>query len=164
MKHQRKLNRWSCAITALAMALRLPVEKIVEEAGHDGGEIVFPHLSEPMCRQGFHSQELVRIAWQHGYAMTPIELFPQTMSNDGIHTHLVWWQDDSVIQERFAKTVEASFGILEGHGNQCHHAVYNSGGMLHDPDPGVPNYGFSFAACKERNFYPNRLWVFTRHK
>jgi len=145
------------------MALHLPVEEIVAEADHDGHEIIFPHLSEPMCRQGFHSQELVRIAWHHGFAMTPIELFPQILSNDQRHRHFVWWQDDSWVRARFTRIVEATVGILTGQGNRCSHAVYNHYGQLYDPDPGVPFYEFSFDNCESRDFYANRLWILTRH-
>ncbi len=164
MNHQVKPNAWSCAITALAMTLDIPVEDVVKEAGHNGGKIVFPRLDEPMCRQGFHSQELVRIAWRHGYSMTPLELFPQTLSSDGTHSHLVWSEDNSLVRARFEAGVHLYPGILEGQGYQCHHAVYNSYGQIYDPDPGMPVYEFSFENCEKRQFYVQRFWIFQQHE
>lgn len=163
IQQQRKPNSWSCSITALAMALHLSVEEVVKEAGHDGSEVIFPHLDEPMCRRGFHPQELVRIAWHHGFAMTPIELFPRSMSNDGTHSHFVWWQDDSFVQARFQKIVKRSFGVMEGRNVKCHHAVYNHYGQIWETDNYRLKYDFSSTNCEERGFYPQRLWVFTRH-
>ena len=77
---QLKPNRWSCSITAMAMALETPVQHLIEHLGHDGSEIVFPQLKDPMYRRGFHSQELIQLAWDWGYAVTPFELAPTITS------------------------------------------------------------------------------------
>lgn len=161
MNHQRKPTSWGCAITALAMTLDIPVEDVVAEAGHDGGEIIFPLLKEPACRKGFHLQELVRIAWRHGFAMTPVELFPRIMATDHSKTHKVW--DQTECKARFMGIINSTCGILEGYGKLCHHAVYNRYGQIFDPDPGIPVYEFSFANCERRKFYASQLWIFTRH-
>ena len=163
MNHQRKPNAWSCAITALAMTLDIPVEDVVAEAGHDGGEIIFPLLEEPKCRKGFHLQELIMIAWRHGYAMTPIELFPLILATDHSKTHKVWDQTEATYRARFMAGVNLYPGILEGRNKRCHHAVYNHRGQIYDPDPCMPVYDFSFANCEKRGFYASQLWIFTRH-
>jgi hypothetical protein len=159
---QRKPNQWSCAITALAMALHRPVAEVVAEAGHDGSEIIFPHLMEPMKRRGFHHQELIMIAWRHGYSMTPLELFPRTLSTDGQHTYSVCGEVQG--RARFTKAVKGSCGILEGIGHRCSHAIYNHYGQLYDPDPDVAVYDFSQKDCEYHGFYANRLWIFQRHE
>lgn len=164
MNHQRKPNAWSCAITALAMTLDILVEDVISEAGHNGGEIIFPLLEEPMCRKGFHSQEIVRIAWRHGFAMTPLELFPRILAKDHSKTHKVWEQTETEHRARFMGVLNSTFGILEGHGKRCHHAVCNHYGQIFDPDPGVPVYDFSFENCEKREFYASQLWIFTRHR
>jgi hypothetical protein len=146
------------------MALHLPVEEVVTEAGHDGGKIIFPLLMEPKCRKGFHSQELVRIAWQHGYAMTPVELCPRILATDNSKAYPAWHQTEMEHQERFKGIIELTFGILEGRNDLCSHAVYNYYGQIYDPEPGVPVYEFSFENCEKRKFYANQLWIFTRHK
>jgi hypothetical protein len=162
MIHQRKPNQWSCAITALAMALNVPVKEIIAEAGHDGSEKVFPQLKEPMCRKGFHSQELVQIAWSHGYAMTPMELVPIIKSTTGVYCFPVWNHPDGKFFERFKKAIRKTEGIIEGRNGRCSHAMYYSFGQLCDPDD-KHVYEFSREECEARGFYINRLWVFSRH-
>ncbi len=159
MNHQVKPNAWSCVITALAMTLDIPVEDVIKEAGHDGSEIIFPLLEEPQCRKGFHFQELVKIAWRHGYAMTPIELFPRILATDHSKTHKVWGQTEC--RARFMAAISSTFGILEGRGKRCHHAVHYRYGQIYDPDSGVLVYEFSFENCEKRKFYTSQLWIFS---
>ena len=61
---------------AFAMALDMPVADLLAAIGHDGSEIVFPSLPEPLCRRCFHVQELIQVALSRGLAVTPVELFP----------------------------------------------------------------------------------------
>jgi hypothetical protein len=147
-------------ITALAMTLDIPVSELVEDVGHDGSEVIFPLLKEPMCRKGFHSQEIVRLAFKSGFAMTPFELFPTIMANDHSTTHKVW--DETYSRAFFMGAVNSTSGILEGRGTSCKHAVHNSCGTLYDPDPNGTVYPFSFQDCEAQGFHPSRLWIFTR--
>ena len=157
---QLKPNQWSCSVTAFAMALRFPVQQLIEELGHDGSEIIFPDLPEPMCRRGFHAQELILAAWRHDFACTPLELFPQTRSNCGQHTYRVG-MEDHLCWGRFKECIVTTFGILEGHGKSCHHAVHYRYGYIWDPDG--DQYFYSRQACEDRGFFGNRLWIFSRH-
>jgi hypothetical protein len=50
--------------------------QIIEEVGHDGSEIIWPHLPEPLCRRGFHIQEMIVVMLRHGFAVIPIEAYP----------------------------------------------------------------------------------------
>lgn len=157
---QLKPNRWSCSVTAFAMVLRVPVEQLMDEIGHDGGSIIFPHLPEPMCRQGFHSQELILAAWRHGFACTPLELFPQIASVDGKyvrHPEL----NESLCWARFLSAITDNLGVLEGQGRRCPHAVHFRYGYIWDPDG--DQYFYSRQACEDRGFFGNRLWIFSRH-
>ena len=36
---------------------------LIERLGHDGSEIIYPDLPEPICRRGFHTQELFKACW-----------------------------------------------------------------------------------------------------
>ncbi len=163
--HQTKPNRWSCSITAAAMALNIPVAQLIERLGHDGSEIVFPKLPEPMCRRGFHSQELIHLAWNLGCAVTPIELHPRITTEFGSNSvHVMFdgfpdtnWQDNNL--KRFMDILRHSAGVLEGAGKTCRHAVYYTNGMIYNPDGG-PIYEFSKETCPEHNFYPQRALVF----
>jgi hypothetical protein len=158
---QLKPNRWSCAITSLAMALRIPVAQLIEEIGHDGSEIVFD-LREPLCRRGFHSQELIFIALSHGFAVTPIEVCPMIKPSSGTNPMVEVWSDAKLAWENFTTCIHETFGILEGRTtNGTPHAVHYRYGDIWCPE-GV-QYKYNREACEQYGFYGNRALVFTRH-
>ena len=76
MRLLRKPERWMCLPASFAMALDVPLEDIFKEIGHDGSNVAWPHLPEPVCRRGFHPQELVHVCLNRGYAATLVELCP----------------------------------------------------------------------------------------
>jgi hypothetical protein len=158
---QLKPNQWSCAITSLAMTLRVPTQELIDELGHDGSAIVFPQLIEPMCRRGFHSQELIHLAWRHGFAVTPIELFPTIRPMQGEGTHIVRFggDDGSMNLGRFIDTIHSNIGILEGQSGRWMHAVHFRYGEIYDPDG--YQYLYSKRGCQGTGFIPNRAHVFT---
>jgi len=167
---QKKPNRWSCSVTAFAMALHLPVEQLIDEIGHDGSEKIFTHLPEPMCRRGFHAQELIQVAWTNGYACTPIEMYPMLKCEPftghpprpglPLEHSVLFGSDTRANEDRFSTAVKATRSVIEGIGCRCHHAVYCQYGQIWDPDG--DRYQYSRDACEERGFYGNRLWAFTR--
>ena len=61
--------------------------------------------------------------------------------------------------ERFTTAIETTFGVLDGHGHKCKHAVHHRYGYIWDPDG--HHYTYSRGACEGHGFYPNRLWIFT---
>ena len=65
MKLQIQPNRASCLATAFAMCLDIDVGDIFKILGHDGTEIAFTNLEVPMCYRGFHSAELIHLAYIH---------------------------------------------------------------------------------------------------
>lgn len=160
--HQTKPNQWSCSITAAAMAINIPVDQLIDQLGHDGSEIVFPHLPEPACRRGFHSQEIIHLAWRLGCTVTPMELFPMIAPSEGVGAVHVFFDGDQVDNwQRFLNIINNTEGVLEGAGKACRHAVYYDHGLIYDPDlNGGPIYGFSKVACTARGFYPQRALVF----
>jgi hypothetical protein len=141
------------------MALRVPVQELIEEIGHDGSAIVFPGLEEPMCRRGFHSQELIHAAWNRGFTCTRIELMPvikaSALSED---THTVELKDP---WNRFIGFIDTTMGVLEGRGRRCNHAVCYHYGTIYDPDGHL--YDYSQEACESRGFYGNQLHVLIRN-
>ena len=155
---QTKPNLWSCAVTSFAMAIGIPVQQLIEEIGHDGSEKIFTHLPEPMCRRGFHSQELIRAAWNHGFACTPLELFPALKPTDGQGAYVLMNELDS--WARFKKFILTTRGVLEGASVRCHHAVYYRYGQIFDPDGW--GYSYSREACEAHGFHGKRLWIFTQ--
>ncbi len=70
---QKAPNIWSCTATAFAMVLSIDVATIIDMVGHDGSEIYWPDLPDPLCRRGFHIQEMVEVADCLGWSVTPFE-------------------------------------------------------------------------------------------
>jgi hypothetical protein len=54
-------NRWSCVLTAFANAVDIDQNDIISLLGHDGSEIIFPDLPEPLCRRGFDPREIIYV-------------------------------------------------------------------------------------------------------
>lgn len=161
---QLKPNPWSCAITSLAMVLQRPVEQLIEEIGHDGSEIIFPGLDEPMQRRGFHSQELIHLAWQHGFSVTAFELFPAIVPTSGGSVSVpVYFGQARGNWERLIDMIHTTQGVLAGRcsPNGVRHAVCYDHGEIFDPDG--CQYQYSREECESRGFYGNRALVFIHH-
>jgi hypothetical protein len=141
------------------MAIGIPVQRLIEEFGHDGGEVIFPDQPEPMCRRGFHSQELVQVAWNHGFACTPIELFPVILSTDGQSTRRLFLNEPNC-WARFEDYIRTTRGVLEGVCVKAHHAVHYSHGEIFDPDG--YQYAYSPKDCEAHGLHGKRLWIFTQ--
>lgn len=63
----------NCLLRAFAEALDITPEVLIQGLGHDGQEIVWPELPEPLCRRGFHVQEFILWALNEGVHITTIE-------------------------------------------------------------------------------------------
>lgn len=85
MRFRGQPNRWSCSIAAAAMVMDVEIQELIDGIGHDGSEIVFPDLREPMCRAGFDIQEIIDFALNCGWSITPIETIP-VVTSDGVQT------------------------------------------------------------------------------
>ncbi len=68
MQLQRQPSNWSCFITAFAMCIDTPVADLIAEVGHDGSEIIWPELREPLNRRAWTLQELYTPCIRRGYA------------------------------------------------------------------------------------------------
>lgn len=69
MRLLRQPNRWSCLPTAFAMLADVTLQDVLDECGHDGSEILFPNLIEPVCRRSFHIEELQYVALTYGFCL-----------------------------------------------------------------------------------------------
>ena len=162
-KLQLKPHPWACSITALAMTLDRPVAELIEALGHDGGEIIWPNLPEPMCRRGFHSQELIHLAWRCGYTVTPFEVFPAIRSLDGRDPNypVIFNGNENANWQQFFEMIRFERGIIEGQcGSGCHHAMCFDHNEIFDPDGG--QYLYSRRECERHGFYGNRAHVLIR--
>ena len=161
MKLQVKTERWQCAATAFAMVLNVPVAELIEQLGHDGREIVFPDLPEPACRRGHNIYELIQIAVNLGYAVTPIPLRAAiTPANDPqrqivIGTDIENWS-------RFTRQLHASQGVIECFGPRLYHLLAYDRGRIFDPDG--DEFPYSRNACEQRNLGTYCLWRVDRIK
>ena len=154
MRLQRQPNRWSCLPTAFAMALDIPVQTFLGYLGHDGSEVVFPTESEPACRRGFHVQKCIDVALRLGYAVTPIELFPQhAPALDVTPVTITFGQPN---ERRFAAFIDAGRGVITGVSGNHGHAVAYEHGYIYDPAGHV--YRYSLAACESHGLIGNCLW------
>lgn len=137
------------------MATHTTVERLESLIGHDGSEVVYPDLSEPQRRRGFHVQELIDAALRLDYSVTPFEVLPQL-------AHPQWATNVLVDRvggnwERFDGLIETQCGVLTGCGRHNQHAVAIWRDVVLDPDGWV--YRYSRERCGEHGFYPQCLWI-----
>ena len=140
---------------AFAMALDMPVADLLAAIGHDGSEIVFPSLPEPLCRQGIHNQELIQVALTRGLAVTPVELFPVLQPTEvGPFRKIVLYPDNN--WRRFETAIQTSRGLIDGTGARLGHMVAYDYGRIFDPRG--PVYDYSRLACEAHQFYTRCAW------
>lgn len=115
------------------MALYTPVEKLIALLGHDGSEIVWPQFDEPLCRRGFHIQELIFIAWRnYSRTVTPFEALPLLQSGDGEPLEITTLPDP---KDRMRELMPHNSGVLTGlTPNGRPHAVAWDGELVYDPN------------------------------
>jgi hypothetical protein len=139
---------------AFAMALDMPIADLLATIGHDGSEIVFPNLPEPLCRRCFHVQELIQVALARGFAVTPVELFPVLQPAEAGPQKVVLYSDNN--WRRFAETVRASRGVIDGTGARYGHVVAYDHGRIFDPKGSV--YDHSCLTCEAHQFFTRCAW------
>ena len=140
---------------AFAMALDMPVADLLAAVGHDGSEIVFPSLPEPLCRRCFHIQELIQVALSRRLAVTPVELFPVLQPTEvGPFHKTVLYTDNN--WRRFEATIQISRGVIDGTGARLGHMVAYDHGRIFDPRG--PVYDYSRLACEAHQFYTRCAW------
>lgn len=105
-------NRWSCSVQAASKILGITTDELIKKIGHDGSQIVFPKLPEPMCRAGFHIQEIQDVAAKLGYMVMTIEARP-VATPDGIHTREIY-TDEYKLSERMHWYFDNFNGIAVG--------------------------------------------------
>ncbi len=124
---------WGCSAAALAMVLGKDYDFVIKEIGHDGSEVIHPELPPPGCFKGFHIQELIEVAIEHSYAVTPIEALPvQTATGDD--EHIVEFSQYCSHETRLAYHFErCENGVILGKLRKYWHAVAWDGENVFDP-------------------------------
>jgi hypothetical protein len=155
MELQQRPEPWMCMPLAFAMALDMPVADLLVAIGHDGSEIVFPSLPEPLCRRCFHIQEVIQVALSRGLAVTPVELFPVLQPPEaGPFRTTVLYPDSN--WRRFDQAMQTSRGVIDGTGARYGHMVAYDHGRIFDPRGQV--YDYSRLACEAHQFYTRCAW------
>ena len=155
MELQQRPEPWMCMPLAFAMALEMPVADLLAAIGHDGSEIIFPSLPDPLCRRCFHVQELIQVALARGLAVTPVELFPVLQpTEEGPFHKTVLYPDNN--WRRFEETIHASLGVIAGTGARLGHTVAYDHGRIYDSRG--PIYDYSRLACEAHQFYTRCAW------
>ena len=152
---QKSPNGWSCLPTAFAMAINLPVQELITKLGHDGSEIVWPDLVEPMRRRGFHTQEIIQLLL-NTCAVTRIEKCPKLAPTlEAVPV--------SILSE-FDRLIHKTRGVLTGRTDRCGHAVAYDHGIVCDPRGTTYRYGRPRGGNYQYNlpsvdFEPICLWI-----
>lgn len=151
---QMQPEMWQCAITSYAMALNVPIKWLIDRVGHDGSEILFPALKEPLNRRGHNIFELVKVGLRFGFTSTPIPLRPAILSPDGIEEVSVGTESDN--SEFVSTQVMSSSGVIECYGPAAYHMVAYEDGQIFDPRGCV--FPFSITACEANDLYIYCVW------
>lgn len=107
------------------MVLGISLNEIIARIGHDGSEIVFPHLPEPQRRRCFHIQEMIAVSFSLKHPATEFQFNP-CMTPNGVDIFEV---PASGIRE----LMSVSKGVLLGKGRQHGHAVAWDRRHIYDP-------------------------------
>lgn len=159
MKHLLKTNCWSCALVSFAMAYDMEVEDLIKLVGHDGSEIIFPDLEEPLCRRGHHIQELVLAGFEGGLCVTPLEFAPVTGRLDRRYVIPDQIRKGTTRSHWFELAIHNNRGVMTGFStrSRCHHANAFERGTVFDPDG--PSYEYTLDALERHTFIPQCLWI-----
>lgn len=122
-------TRWSCVPSAFATVLNMEVETLLEYIGHDGSEIVFDDLPDPLCRRAFQTQELTLVLWKLGYNVVSFDIEPLAF----VDPEHVFTLDH--LEPEILKIMSESIGVGCGHirDTEKTHAFAWNGSLCYDP-------------------------------
>lgn len=112
------------------MVLDVPIKAILDVIGHDGSDILWPDLPEPIKRRAFHVEELMYACRELGYYLVE---YPAKIAYNpgGAHTEIIDFTT------KWNQVIAEHSGILLGHyaGRTNAHAVaWNAQeGTIYDP-------------------------------
>lgn len=122
-------NRASCLPTCLASLLDVPVQQIFDDIGHDGTERIWPGLVEPRCYRGFHPQEIMISAYNHGLPLIRLHRETYNVSAPGQTPHrLTYVLSDIILTHKGIAS-----GILD---YKSSHALVFDNGVFYCPTIG----------------------------
>lgn len=126
-------NKWSCLAASFAIALDVDLATLLSEVGHDGSEIIFPHLPEPFCRRAFHYQEFIQSCLQRSRACVLIEAIPLLGTTIDNQVLPIYVSGGNMM--RMKKLMEDHQGVLVGDNSEGNpHAVAWNRQSCYDPN------------------------------
>lgn len=129
---QRTPKPWTCLAASFASALEIPYDLLIQRIGHDGSEIMHPTFPDPYCRRAFHIQEMIDVALEDGWLVTPIDAIPTYALHGRVTQGQFKMEKDPGL--RMLKYLSEGFGILTGENMRGRpHAVVWDRSQVHDP-------------------------------
>ena len=109
----------------------MDVSTLIEVIAHDGSEIMFEDLPEPLCRRAFNLQEIGFALWKLGYNFIGFDVEPLAIIDEE-HIYTLTYPD---VEERFKNLMAETIGIGCGRiiNTQKTHAFAWNGEKAYDP-------------------------------
>lgn len=146
-----------CSLNAFAFALGLSLENLAFLCGHDGSEIIFPELRDPLGRRGFHTQELLLVAHRLGSFFMPLNFLPAIQHPADPHCQLPCGKDDDERKARInylIGVIGSTTGVIEGMSRSTAHAVAYRNGIIYEGGREYP-----YEDISKTMFRPHTVWV-----
>lgn len=138
-------NEWSCCACAFAMVCNLTLDGVILGIGHNGSEVLFPDLPEPLCRKGFPFPECIRLCLYRGLSVTPVDFEPEC-TPDGEHCFTLDHR------EYVYDMLDRYQGVIQGQGNKALHTVAWDRKQIYDSSIGIYDFENPY-------FTPERFWI-----
>lgn len=166
MKLVRQINNWTCLPAAVATSLFTfyddPLQEVFNALGHDGSELVRVD-ADPFARRGFHPQEMIQLAWNHGWAVTQIDMIPSATPSPE-HSIVTWSTVAGInCEQRFGDHLKSSFGWIDCRTRRgTGHALAYDYATIGDPSTGETFTFTSRQDTESRGLYLVSLFRFDK--
>lgn len=118
------------------MVFDITLEDFIVECGHNGSEIIDLHLPEPNKRRGFNLLDVLKVATNRGFAVTPLLLDITSVHSGHHHNVDIEWKMPEPESWRAKLFEKHRMLILHTTIHNHNHAVaYNPGDRrIYDPN------------------------------
>lgn len=127
---------WTCLAECFAKVFETSLEDLFDLLGHDGSEVIWPQYEDPMCRRGFHIQEMVCVGLRLGFAIVQIESQPSMYPDPAAEPF-------SLPEVQLHRFFNLAPGVVTGYDRMrgCRHALAIVEGRVFDPAGVISRYG-----------------------
>lgn len=100
---------WHNLAAAYATVTNSTLEEVIDFCRHDGSEIIWPNLADPLNRLGFHTQEMIDFCLTKNYFVTAVTReFLSMRSNEQV----CYKFKDDWLDGRFHKYMRNYYGVM----------------------------------------------------